>query len=79
MIKLGTLEYIGHCSCGRRGRVIIKKAGYVRAAVKILCDGKLFRSTPTTINGVVYPKDAKETTWCRDRHYRWEDLAADDE
>ena len=79
MIVLDKLEYVGPCHCGRKQRVIMKKGAYVRSAIKVMCDGKLFRSTPMTINGQAYPQGAKITTWCRSKHYRWEDLAADDE
>ena len=79
MIKLDTIEYVGPCSCGRRGMVILKKGTAVRANIKLLCDGRLYRTTPMMLDGEVYPRGAQPTTWCRTKHYRWEELLDKDE
>ena len=74
MIELDKCEYIGPCNCNRTGMVVVSKGDQVRANIKVLCDGKLYRTTPMMLDGVPYPKGAEVKTWCRTRHYRFEEL-----
>ena len=78
MIKLGKLEYIGPCECTRQGLVVWENKDQSKRAFKNLCDGRLYKVTPMEINGIAYPSGAKETTWCRSRHYRPDELNDDD-
>ena len=58
-IVVGKIEYAGKCTCGRKD-----------LNGNVICDGVKYKCTPHMINGQPFPPGAKETFWCRNRHFR---------
>lgn len=67
MIDGGDYEYVGPCNCGRKELIVftIRDKG-IKSAIKIVCDGRLYRYRP--------PGHSAYRTWCRSKRFSPEDL-----